>query len=180
MRWQPGYPLLGLYHAKCGLPASRASILTGLLPLNHGIHDNGIDLDEELGRKGFAGALASSGYRTGFIGKAHFATYHTHAPTGSPECASSSGDYDENWFGPYHGFEHVELIHIGHNWWMPAKPPHGQHYERFFHRGGRGEKLFELYNTKLNPEQTQDRPGTLPCRRQSTIRTGWPTAPSTI
>jgi arylsulfatase A-like enzyme len=151
---------------------SRASILTGLLPLNHGVHDNGIDLDEALGSQGFAGSLAAGGYRTGFIGKAHFATYHTHAPTGSPECASSSADYDADWFGPYQGFEHVELIHIGHNWWMPAEPPHGQHYERFFHRDGRGQKLFDLYNQKLEPvtDATQTWHSALP---QSVHNSNW-------
>ena len=38
---------------------ARASILTGLLPRTHGVHDNGIDLDPELGRKGFAGSLSA-------------------------------------------------------------------------------------------------------------------------
>ena len=32
------------------MPA-RASILTGQLPLTHGVHDNGIDLDPETGEK---------------------------------------------------------------------------------------------------------------------------------
>ena len=36
---------------------ARASILTGLLPRTHGVHDNGIDLDPSTGDKGFAGAL---------------------------------------------------------------------------------------------------------------------------
>ena len=58
---------------------SRASILTGLLPMTHGVHDNGISLDPKVGEAGFAGALSSAGYRTGFIGKAHFSTYNTFA-----------------------------------------------------------------------------------------------------
>ena len=37
------------------MPA-RASMLTGLLPLTHGTHDNGIDLDEAVAERGFAGA----------------------------------------------------------------------------------------------------------------------------
>ena len=63
---------------------SRASILTGLLPYTHGVSDNGIDLEPKLGEAGFAGAFARAGYRTGYIGKAHFATSHTFAPTGTP------------------------------------------------------------------------------------------------
>lgn len=133
---------------------SRASMLTGMLPLTHGVHDNGIDLNPELGGKGFAGAVGKAGYTSAFIGKAHFATYHTNEPTGTPECVRSSAQYGDDWHGPYMGFDHVELMIIGHNWWMPEKPPGGQHYERFFHRGGRGEHLFELYNTHLQPVST--------------------------
>src|SRR3954471_17719883 len=55
---------------------SRASILTGLLPLTHGVWDNGVDLDPKIGAAGFAGAFMKAGYRTGYIGKAHFATSH--------------------------------------------------------------------------------------------------------
>jgi hypothetical protein len=38
---------------------ARASILTGLLPLTHGVHDNGIDLSPEVGARGFAGQLSA-------------------------------------------------------------------------------------------------------------------------
>ena len=41
---------------------SRASILTGLLPLTHGVWDNGVDLDPRVGEQGFAGTLAKAGY----------------------------------------------------------------------------------------------------------------------
>ena len=64
---------------------ARASILTGQLCRTHGVHDNGIDLDPAVGEKGFAGTLAKAGYETAYFGKAHFSTYHTHAPTGTPE-----------------------------------------------------------------------------------------------
>ena len=65
---------------------SRASILTGLLPNTHGVHDNGIDLDPTLGNRGMAGTLQRAGIMSAFIGKAHFSTHHTFAPTGTPEC----------------------------------------------------------------------------------------------
>ena len=110
---------------------ARASILTGQLCKTNGVHDNGIDLDPEIGEKGFAGSLAATGYDTAFFGKAHFSTYHTFPPTGTPECIKSSAAYDAEWFGPYMGFDHVELMLIGHNWWAPEKPPGGQHYERW-------------------------------------------------
>ena len=53
---------------------SRASILTGLLPFSHGVWDNGVDLNPQVGKAGFAGTLAAHGYDTAFIGKAH---HHT-------------------------------------------------------------------------------------------------------
>lgn len=124
---------------------ARASILTGQLCRTHGVHDNGIDLDPAIGERGFAGALAGAGYRTGYFGKAHFSTYHTHAPTGTPECIVSSADYPEDWSGPYMGFEHVELMLVGHNWFLPEEPPRGHHYERFYHAGGFGWLRNALY-----------------------------------
>jgi arylsulfatase A-like enzyme len=128
---------------------SRASILTGLLPLTHGVSDNGIDLDPAIGEAGYAGAFSKAGYSTGYIGKAHFATSHTFESTGTPECRNS--DQPQDWTGPYMGFQHVELMVEGHNHWPPMKPPRGQHYERWFHRGGRGEALQKMYETRLPP-----------------------------
>ncbi len=124
---------------------ARASILTGQLCRTHGVHDNGIDLDPSIGERGFAGTLAASGYRTAFIGKAHFSTFHTHEPTGTPECIVSSADYADDWNGPYMGFDSVELMLVGHNWFLPEKPPRGHHYERWFYADGRGDEKNALY-----------------------------------
>lgn len=126
---------------------ARASILTGMLPLTTGVHDNGIDLDEALGEQGFASALGRAGYRTSFVGKAHFSTYHSFAPTTRPENVDGSALYPDDWQGPYMGFEHVELMLIGHNYWLPARPPRGLHYERWYHRDGLGDLKDELYRT---------------------------------
>jgi arylsulfatase A-like enzyme len=52
------------------------------------------------------------------------------------------------------GFEHVELMLVGHNWWAPEKPPAGQHYERFYHMDGKGEE-----RTKLMWENAGDTKG---------------------
>ena len=123
---------------------ARASILTGQLCRTHGVHDNGIDLDPNTGEKGFAGALAQAGYDTAYFGKAHFSTYHTFEPTGTPECVKSSATYPDDWNGPYMGFDHVELMLIGHNWWAPEKPPGGQHYERWYHADGKGDEKTAL------------------------------------
>ena len=130
---------------------SRASILTGLLPRTHGAWDNGFELDEKTGEGGFAGTFAKAGWKTGFIGKAHFSTVHTFKPTGRPECRASTVNYGPDWFGPYMGFDHVEIVLTGHNAFLPQEPPAGLHYERWYHQGGRGERLNELYARKLPP-----------------------------
>ncbi|HCV89203.1 MAG TPA: sulfatase [Alphaproteobacteria bacterium] len=124
---------------------ARASILTGQLPRTHGVHDNGIDLAPETGEKGFAGALAAAGYDTAYFGKAHFSTYHTFAPTGTPECVKSSAQFGDDWYGPYMGFDHVEMMLLGHNWFLPEEPPRGQHYERWFFADGRGHEKNAAY-----------------------------------
>ena len=72
---------------------ARASILTGLLPMTHGVSDNGIDLPPETGQRGFAGTLSAHGHKTALIGKAHFATSHPVGMTPeSPPPASTSSD----------------------------------------------------------------------------------------
>jgi arylsulfatase A-like enzyme len=132
---------------------SRASILTGLLPLTHGVWDNGVDLDPAVGGRGFAGTLAQAGYATTFLGKAHFATKTTFKPTGTPECDKSQAKYGPDWFGPYMGFEHVELCVLGHmHRTRPlARPPMG-HYERWFLSRGRDEEALKLWAAATQPE----------------------------
>ncbi|MEQ8708832.1 MAG: sulfatase-like hydrolase/transferase [Rhodospirillales bacterium] len=131
---------------------SRAGILTGLLPQTHGVWDNGVDLEESVADKGFAGTLGRSGYRTAFIGKAHFTTMHAFEPTGAPECARSTDLYDKDWNGPYMGFQHVELVVMGHNRNPPMRPPFGQHYDRWFYADGLGDWKWERYNTRTGPD----------------------------
>lgn len=130
---------------------ARASILTGLLPLTHGVRDNGIDLPPATGEKGFAGTLEAAGYRTSLIGKAHFSTSHTFSPTGTPECRASSANFGPDWHGPYMGFSHVELILEGHNYWDPLRPPQGHHYERWYYADGHGDEKNALYKERLQP-----------------------------
>ncbi len=128
---------------------SRASMLTGMLPLTHGVIDNGIDLPEDTGRSGFAGALAARGYDTAFIGKAHFATARTYAPTGTAECLRSSQSFPPTWRGPYMGFEHVELTCLGHL--FPDSPPtdplQGRHYEHWLYSQGIPSEVFQMWKT---------------------------------
>lgn len=131
---------------------SRASILTGMLPLTHGTCDNGCDLDPAIGERGFAGTLGKAGYDTAFIGKAHFSSKGSITPSGTPECKQSSVDYGPDWTGPYMGFEHTELICHGHFHRIrkPMEPPAGQHFERWFF--SREENVLDLWNTDMGPE----------------------------
>lgn len=132
---------------------ARAAILTGLLPFTNGAADNGIDLDEKLGEAGFAGHLTQAGYQTGLVGKAHFSTKATFAPTGRAECATSSASFPEDWTGPYMGFEHVELCLFGK--WFPKRdpltPPHGQHFEKWFFEGVGESTGYDLWRTETRP-----------------------------
>ncbi|MFT4725781.1 MAG: hypothetical protein ACI9UN_000276 [Granulosicoccus sp.] len=56
-----------------------------------------------------------------------------------------SANYANDWNGPYMGFEHVEMMLVGHNWFLPEKPPAGQHYERWFYADGNGDERNKLY-----------------------------------
>lgn len=132
---------------------ARASILTGMLPLTHGVSDNGIDLRPEIGAGSYAAQLSASGYATALIGKAHFATCQTFAPTGTPECKFSSADFPPDWHGPYMGIDHVELTTMGH-WHKirpPVVPPSAQHYENWFFEQVAGQEGFELWKSETRP-----------------------------
>jgi len=131
---------------------ARASILTGLYPATHGVIDNGVDLPASTAQSGFATTLSRAGFDTRFIGKAHFSSYNTFAPTGTPECHLSSRQYDDKWRGPYMGFDEVELIVLGHELKEMAQAPRGQHYERWLRRGDPDGTRLDLYGTRLPPD----------------------------
>jgi arylsulfatase A-like enzyme len=132
---------------------SRASILTGQLPLTHGVWDNGVDLDPRVGERGFAGTLSRAGYDTAFVGKAHFSTKSTFAPTGTPECNKSQEKYGPAWFGPYMGFQHVELAVLGHQHrTRPLERPPVGHYERWWLSRGQGDEALELWAQSTRPD----------------------------
>lgn len=132
---------------------SRASILTGLLPLTHGVWDNGVDLEPGVGGNGFAGTLQRAGYRSAFIGKAHFSTKATFAPTGRPECNKSQAQYGPDWVGPYMGFEHVELCVLGHmHRTRPVERPPVGHYERWFIGRGENGEAVKRWAANTRPE----------------------------
>ena len=149
----------GTHFTQCITPnvvcqPSRTSILTGLLPLSHGVVDNGIDITEELAETGFSRTLANSGYKSAFVGKTHFSTKGTFHPTGRPECHFSSADYPEDWTGPYMGFDYIEMMCHGHfhKKRNPVMPPVGQHFERWYYgHGNNGQEVWDLWAEELAP-----------------------------
>jgi arylsulfatase A-like enzyme len=126
---------------------ARATILTGTMPSTHGVTFNGRDLPARWTEQALSTTFARAGYRTGFFGKAHFATTFPTLPTGQPESVEGSAAMDPDWSGPYFGFDDVQLILFGHNlrmaplmgnWsWCFGPPPFGLHYARFLYRDGR-------------------------------------------
>jgi arylsulfatase A-like enzyme len=125
---------------------SRATILTGTYPSTHGVTSNGIDLPDDATERALPTLLGQAGYRTALLGKAHFASTYPVLPTGRLESVDGSARMADDWFGPYVGFEHVELVLFGHNmriaplmgqWtWCFGPPPMGLHYGRWLFRDG--------------------------------------------
>ncbi len=132
---------------------ARASILTGLMPNAHGVMDNMVNLDPAVGEQGWARTLANNGYHSGFIGKAHFGVDPSATPWGAPESRAQSVDFPVDWSGPYMGYDHTELMILGH--WhdlLPCEqPPAGQHFERWFWGNGSAGEAWRLWKEDFGP-----------------------------
>ncbi len=110
---------------------NRTTLFTGMYPHNHGIYTNGLEPHHLV--PGMAAHLAANGYNTCNIGKMHL------EPTDCRECNPYISHEDRrywrrigdsiDWYGPYFGFEHVELT-IGHT----SEPI--AHYGKWFHEHG--------------------------------------------
>lgn len=131
---------------------ARASILTGMLPLTHGVRDNGIDLPDDMVDRSFAQRLSDSGYETALLGKAHLATQFTFHKTGRPECRYSHADFGPSWHGPYMGFDYVELFIDGPVKWPYWEPPQGLHFTDWLFASGDGKAKNTLYDAGWRPE----------------------------
>jgi arylsulfatase A-like enzyme len=139
---------------------ARATILTGQHPSTHGCIRNGCDLPPDAAEQSVATVLGRQGWDTALFGKAHFASYFPDYPTGSPESVADSALVPEDWFGPYFGFDHVELTCDTHNiriapgagqWnWGFGPAPMGLHYGRYLFRDGRRAGVERL--RRMQPE----------------------------
>jgi arylsulfatase A-like enzyme len=109
---------------------TRASIITGMYPSQHGAYSLGTKLPENVHTVGED--FHQNGYRTALIGKAHFQQL-----LDTPEYRSIESnplqnnlDFWRNFTGPFYGFDHIELarnhtdeFHVGQHYglWMEEK-----------------------------------------------------------
>lgn len=110
---------------------TRASIITGMYPSQHGAWTLGTKLSEDLRTMG--DEMQEAGYRTALVGKAHF------QPTASTDEYESiesmpllqDQEYWEMFTGPYYGFERVEILrNHAHEHLV------GQHYVNWLEKKG--------------------------------------------
>jgi len=88
---------------------TRASIITGMYPSQHGAWSLGTKLFEDVPVVG--DRFQAAGYATALIGKAHFQQLATAPGMESLESQPLMRDLDfwRSWHGPWYGFEHVEV-----------------------------------------------------------------------
>ena len=109
---------------------TRASIITGMYPSQHGGYTLGTKLPEEVHTVGED--FHANGYRTALIGKAHFQQLYDHPKYRSLESnpLQQNLDFWREFNGPFYGFDHVELarnhvdeFHVGQHYgiWMEEK-----------------------------------------------------------
>ncbi len=109
---------------------TRASIITGQYPSQHGAWSLGTKLPEEALTLGET--LGSHGYRTALVGKAHFQQLYDHPRYRSIESnpLQNNLDFWREFNEPFYGFQEVELarnhtneFHVGQHYalWMEEK-----------------------------------------------------------
>lgn len=91
---------------------SRASILTGMMPSQHGAWSLGTKLFEDVPT--VSADLSAAGYFTSLVGKAHFQPLASLPGMESIECQPTLRDLDfwRKFHGPWYGFERVETARM--------------------------------------------------------------------
>ena len=110
---------------------TRASIITGVYPSQHGAWTIGTKLPEDVPTVG--DVFQKHGYATALIGKAHFQPLASTPESTSLECQPIMRDLDfwRKFHGPWYGFEHVEVAR------NHADEAHaGQHYAIWMEENG--------------------------------------------
>lgn len=109
---------------------TRASIITGMYPSQHGGYAIGVKMPEDVHTIGED--FHQNGYRTALIGKAHFQQLYDHPKYRSLESnpLQQNLDFWREFNGPFYGFDHIELarnhvdeFHVGQHYgiWMEEK-----------------------------------------------------------
>jgi arylsulfatase A-like enzyme len=97
---------------------SRASIFSGLQVSRHGAWNIGTNVPEDV--RFLSHRLAAVGYRTHYVGKAHFQAWDSTPEQSREGCwrlfESGARRFDPSFTGPYYGFDRIELA-IGHGVW---------------------------------------------------------------
>lgn len=110
---------------------SRATLITGLYPSQHGCWAIGVKLPEDVPTAG--DLLQGHGYQSILVGKAHFQPLRSLPGMESLECQPLMRDLDfwRDFHGPWYGFNHVETAR------MHANESHaGQHYALWLEEKG--------------------------------------------
>ena len=110
---------------------TRASLITGKYPSQHGAYSLGTKLPESEPTVGEI--LSDAGYRTALVGKAHFQPLLSTAEYPSLEAYPILQDLEfwQGFEGPFYGFDHVELAR------NHTDEPHvGQHYALWMEEQG--------------------------------------------
>ncbi|MGX1830015.1 sulfatase family protein [Paenibacillus taichungensis] len=110
---------------------SRASIITGMYPSQHGAWTLGTKLLED--RHTVGESFQEAGYRTALVGKAHFQPLKSTEEYPSSEAYPILQDleYWRHFHGPFYGFDHVELTRNHTN-----EAHVGQHYALWLEEQG--------------------------------------------
>ena len=157
---------------------TRASIITGRMPSEHGAWSLGTKLFEDVPTVG--DMLGQAGYYTALVGKAHFQPLASRPGMESLECQPTLRDLDfwRGFGGPWYGFQRIELArnhadesHAGQHYgiWMeqqglsnwkdyfqpwPPQPDKGRRQE-YFLRDNRSWSLPEEFHyTRWTGERT--------------------------
>jgi arylsulfatase A-like enzyme len=110
---------------------TRASIITGMYPSQHGAWSLGTKLMEDVPTLG--DMLGTAGYYTALVGKAHFQPLASEPGYESIECQPTLRDLDfwRRFQGPWYGFQHVETARMHGN-----ESHAGQHYALWMEEKG--------------------------------------------
>ena len=110
---------------------TRASIITGKYPSQHGAWSLGTKLPETEPTIG--NYLKKAGYSTALVGKAHFQPLHSTEEYSSIESYPLLQDLDywRGFYGPFYGFDHIELARNHTN-----EANVGQHYAAWMEDNG--------------------------------------------